>query len=157
VRESIGFRGKNIEYLERKRYYGFENNKIRRFLKLSFYTFKSMKNLRYKIANELFMINGKEYKFPLYESNIDPILRFTHLRDILTAGWIMVPRGKYTNYECNWESITNYSNGEFETKLIAALNSNEALVSLLKRAGQVNPVNKRLLTKLVRQLVAGLK
>jgi F-type H+-transporting ATPase subunit alpha len=47
--------------------------------------------------------------------------------------------------------------GEFETKLIAALNSNEALVSLLKRAGQVNPVNKRLLTKLVRQLVAGLK
>jgi len=36
--------------------------------------------------------------------------------------------------------------GEFETKLIAALNSNEALVSLLKRAGQVNPVNKRLLT-----------
>ncbi len=47
--------------------------------------------------------------------------------------------------------------GEFETKLIAALNSNEALVSLLKRAGQVNPVNKRLLTKLVRQLVADLK
>ena len=47
--------------------------------------------------------------------------------------------------------------GEFETKLIAALNSNEALVSLLKRAGQVNPVNKRLLTKLVRQLVAGFK
>jgi F0F1-type ATP synthase alpha subunit len=47
--------------------------------------------------------------------------------------------------------------GEFETKLIAALNSNEALVSLLKRAGQVNPVNKRLLTKLVRQLVNALK
>jgi len=47
--------------------------------------------------------------------------------------------------------------GEFETKLIASLDSNEALVSLLKRAGQVNPVNKRLLTKLVRQLVNSLK
>ena len=43
--------------------------------------------------------------------------------------------------------------GEFETKLIAYLNANEALVSLLKRAGQVNPIVKRLLTKLVRQLV----
>ena len=47
--------------------------------------------------------------------------------------------------------------GKFETKLIAALNTNKALASLLKRACQVNPVNKRLLTKLVRQLVNALK
>jgi len=45
----------------------------------------------------------------------------------------------------------------FETKLIAALDSNEALVSMLKRGGQINPTNKRLLTKLVRHLVNTLK
>ena len=47
--------------------------------------------------------------------------------------------------------------GEFETKLIASLDSNEALVSLMKRSGQVNPVIKRVLVKLVRQLVNSLK
>ena len=46
--------------------------------------------------------------------------------------------------------------GEFEVQLAAALANNEALVSLLKKTNQVNPVNKRLLTKLVQSLVAGL-
>jgi len=46
---------------------------------------------------------------------------------------------------------------EFETKLIASLNTNEALVSLLKRQGQINPTTKRLLTKLVRSLVDSCK
>jgi DNA polymerase elongation subunit (family B) len=115
VKESLKFRGKSIEYLERKRYHGFENNKIRHFLKLSFYSARSMRYLRYQIANNSFLISGKEHRFDLYESNIDPILRFTHLRDILTAGWIKVTKFEYSDellcYTTNWKNIQHFENG----------------------------------------------
>ena len=41
MREVLGKGVKTIEFLKRKKYYGFENNKIRSFLKLSFWNYKS--------------------------------------------------------------------------------------------------------------------
>ena len=113
---------KNIEFLERKRYYGFENNKIRKFLKLSFYSSKAMSSVRYRIESIKFKISGEYYSFQLYESNIDPVLRLTHMRDILTAGWITIKQGKYSLndesefFECSWKSINN-SSPEFNNKM----------------------------------------
>jgi len=114
---------KNMEFLERKKYYGYENNKIRKFLKLSFYSSKGMRNTRYKISETDFTISGKRYRFPLYESNIDPVLRFTHIQDILTAGWIILSQGKYSyndelNYfECNSNSVSQVTNPEYSNKI----------------------------------------
>jgi DNA polymerase elongation subunit (family B) len=111
VREALKYKGiQNIEYLERKRYYGFENNKIRKFLKLSFWSSKGLRSLRYKIENESFSISGKSYSFDLYESNIDPVLRLTHIRDILTAGWIKVKKFVESDefYTCDWKSLQDY-------------------------------------------------
>jgi len=107
VKEALNNRSiKTIEFLERKRYYGFENNKMRKFLKLSFYSSKGMRNVKYKIEKESFQIGGKEYRFELYESNIDPILRFTHIRDILTAGWIKVTNFMFEEYfVCSWNNV----------------------------------------------------
>ena len=103
---------KSIEYLERKRYYGFENNKIRKFLKLTFYSSKSMRSLKYKIANNTFNISGKDYSFPLYESHIDPLLRFTHMRDILPSGWVTAKKCEYSEselfYETDWKNISSH-------------------------------------------------
>uniref|UniRef100_A0A6C0IA14 DNA-directed DNA polymerase n=1 Tax=viral metagenome TaxID=1070528 RepID=A0A6C0IA14_9ZZZZ len=109
----------DIEFLERKRYYGFENNKVRKFLKLSFESSKKMRSMRYLLekSNDLtkrILVSGKHHIFPLYESNIDPILRFTHIRDILTAGWVKIDKGKYIfneteeYFECNWKCVNNY-------------------------------------------------
>jgi len=111
VKEAFNVKNiQNIEFLERKRYYGFENNKIRKFLKLSFYSSKGLRTMRYKIENNSFTISGTSFRFPLYESNIDPILRFTHIRDILTAGWVKV--SNYSKQEefltCNWKNISNH-------------------------------------------------
>jgi len=103
----------DISFLERKRYYGFENNKQSKFLKLSFYSLKSMKSCIYKVQNGIEVKPGKLMFFKLYESNIDPILRFMHLRDILSAGWVKVNSHNYIfnedYFECNWKSINNYA------------------------------------------------
>ena len=114
VKEALNNRSiKTIEFLERKRYYGFENNKIRKFLKLSFYSSRGMRNVKYKIEKETFQIGGKEYQFELYESNIDPILRFTHIRDILTAGWIKVTNFTFEeHFVCSWNNVSSYNENE---------------------------------------------
>jgi hypothetical protein len=109
VKNSMG--NKNVvsmDFLQRKRYYGFENNLIRKFIKISFKNAKAMNNLRYQIEKNKFnFVKG------LYESHIDPILRLTHLRDILTAGWIRV--SKYSEeyldegyFTTDWKNITNH-------------------------------------------------
>ena len=105
------FKGiQDIKYLERKRYYGFENNRIRKFLKLSFYSLKSMRSTKYRLEKKI-VIEGREYMFPIYESNIDPILRFMHLRDILSSSWIIVKQNDYTfeeHFQCHWKTINDY-------------------------------------------------
>jgi DNA polymerase delta subunit 1 len=112
---------KSIDFLERKKYYGFENNKLRKFLKLSFYSSKAMRSTRYRLEQTDFQINGIQWNFPLYESNIDPILRFTHLRDILTAGWVIVKSGQYFDnmelLECNSANVSQLTLPEYSNKL----------------------------------------
>jgi hypothetical protein len=71
--------------------------------------------MRYKLENNTFKCFGSdEHTFPLYESNIDPILRVTHLRDILTAGWIKVNNFSESEdsefLKCNWKNISNCEN-----------------------------------------------
>jgi DNA polymerase elongation subunit (family B) len=98
---------KSYDFLQRKKYYGFENNKIRKFIKLTFYSSQGMKSVKYAIEKKKYVISGKEYSFQLYESHIDPILRFTHLRDILTAGWIRSNKFLFNEsyYTADWKSI----------------------------------------------------
>jgi DNA polymerase elongation subunit (family B) len=78
-----------------------------------------MRNVRYKIEKGVhFPGRSEDMFFPLYESNIDPILRFMHLRDILSAGWITVKKGSYIfneHYECHWKNVVNYS--EYSVRL----------------------------------------
>jgi DNA polymerase elongation subunit (family B) len=55
-----------------------------------------------------------EISFLLYESNIDPLLRFLHIKNIDPCGWIKIPAGTYTinnittckiGVTCKWNSI----------------------------------------------------
>ena len=121
VKESINNKSiKSFEFLRRKKYFGFENNKMRSFLKLSFYSSKCMRNVKYQIEKNVYQVSGKEYRFELYESNIDPILRFTHIRDILTTGWIKITNyqiDESDNYTCSYKSINAYTNAESDCKI----------------------------------------
>ena len=105
----------DVSILNGKKYYGFENNKVRNFAKLSFYSSKAMNSVRYRIENREFKtVMFKNLKDPieLYESNIDPVLRLTHIRDILTAGWVEL--SEYVMEEelvvASWKSIKPYDN-----------------------------------------------
>lgn len=60
-------------------------------------------------------------EFTLYESNIDPLLRFLHLQDIEPCSWVRIPKGKFTvsqetacevDISCDWRVVQPYSCGD---------------------------------------------
>ena len=110
MKEALGRNVKNIDYLQRKRYYSFENNKLRKFLKLSFWNHRGFRSVNYRLKEPI-TVGGVQHLFPVYESNIDPVLRLTHLQDILTAGWVKIEKysiSESEEFKCSWKSIFNY-------------------------------------------------
>jgi DNA polymerase elongation subunit (family B) len=68
---------------------GFQGEKIHDFFKISCKEYGYTR----KIASEL-ASSWSDVK--IYESNVEPVLRFCHEQDINPAGWIRVPKGKYS-------------------------------------------------------------
>ena len=71
--------GVNYQKVSGKSLWGFTNNEISSFLKMSFKNLDSMKK----------MVSTCRYKrLKIYESNIDPLLRFMHRSGIQSTGWL---------------------------------------------------------------------
>jgi DNA polymerase delta subunit 1 len=65
--------------------WGFQNGELSRFLKLEFKSHKALRNCAYCIENNKFPeLHGAR----MYESNMDPVLRFMHCSGITSTGWI---------------------------------------------------------------------
>jgi DNA polymerase delta subunit 1 len=65
--------------------WGFQNGELSRFLRLEFKTHKALRNCAWAVENR----KHEELKdAKVYESNIDPVLRFMHVTGIPSTGWI---------------------------------------------------------------------
>jgi DNA polymerase delta subunit 1 len=65
--------------------WGFQNGELSRFLKMEFKSHKALRNCAYCIENNKFPeLQGAR----MYESNMDPVLRFMHCSGINSTGWI---------------------------------------------------------------------
>lgn len=90
--------GKQLSSIvERKDLFGFRNGKKYKFVKLVFNNYSSLMKSRYlfKRAITIENVTKKPTKFKLYESNFEPFMRYCHIKDILMAGWIKLPKGKF--------------------------------------------------------------
>jgi DNA polymerase elongation subunit (family B) len=129
---------------ERKSFSGFSNNKEFRFIKLIFKNTMLMrktieifigrmgegddqvsywKTHRGSDLTRFGVPVGKDetYEFQLYESNIDPLLRFLHLQDIEPCSWVRIPAEQYTHsnettshidISCNWNVIQPHKSSD---------------------------------------------
>ena len=84
----------DIVHIRKKDFWGFTNNKEFLFLRLRFSNHRGMKTAAKVISTLVHPIAGQR-KFKLYESNIEPFIRFAHLRDIKPAGWVQIAAGNY--------------------------------------------------------------
>ena len=89
----------DCKIIKRKKLYGFDGGKEHKFILFRFnntQTFNKVKNLWYGDDYKL-LENGLNYKGTktyLYESNIPPLLRFFHIKDISPSGWVALPNKK---------------------------------------------------------------
>jgi DNA polymerase delta subunit 1 len=75
--ERIG--GSSYQVVQGKDLWGFQNNEVTEFLKLNFPTLAAMKAADYKTRREPLRV---------YESNLEPLLRFMHRTGIQSTGWL---------------------------------------------------------------------
>lgn len=83
---------KNIDshkLLKRKKLYGFTNDEVFKFMKFSFRTHEQFKRTYY------YLRKVAKYKTKIYEANIDPILRFMHIQDLTSTGWVRIEKQNY--------------------------------------------------------------
>src|SRR3990167_8698184 len=107
------------QIIRAKPFYMFTGHDKTNFLKLVFSNREAFDNYRRKIqtgGNEQ-QFPQRETQFPLYEANIDPMLRMIHLRDLAPSGWIRLRGGTYTvnsmatattqlDLTCKWTDVT---------------------------------------------------
>jgi len=100
-----------IECVLKKDFWGFTNNKEFKFLKIIVNSQSMYNNLKYFFQSEGIIKEG----FKLYESNIDPFLRFIHIKEIKPCGWIKI--NKYSLEDipdtiCNWNITVDWNDIE---------------------------------------------
>jgi len=119
--------------IKRKKLYGFDGGKEHKFLAFKFnniQAFNKVKNLWYDVDRKL-LKNGLQFggtNIYLYESNIPPLLRLFHIKDISPSGWIALPNKNTIditskNTTCDYELKIDY-------KFIIPLNNKETQIPL---------------------------
>ena len=75
----------SYELLRSKDLWGFQNNELKPFMKLNFTTWAAMKACDGKLRRAL---PGEDRPLKVFESNLEPILRFMHRSGIQSTGWL---------------------------------------------------------------------
>jgi DNA polymerase delta subunit 1 len=75
--------------VRRKPFYGFSNGVSRPFLRMVFTTRHA-----YAVAAKIITSDMTSDSLKLYESNVDPVLKLIHCRDLDSAGWVRVAAWK---------------------------------------------------------------
>ena len=84
----------DVKHWRKKDFWGFTNGREFDFLRLTFTSLGGMRHLASRLRRPQRVRGiggGSAVELVAYESNIDPMLRFFHIRDLRPAGWIRVP------------------------------------------------------------------
>lgn len=123
-----------ISVVERKDINGFTNDKLFKFLKIVTKNEKTFKKCRYILSPYngqrkpvIPLISPMELNFEIYEANIEPFIRFCHIRNIKMASWCSI--SKYSLEEnsrcqidisCKWNAINPIESTDVSKLVIAS-------------------------------------
>lgn len=130
----------NHKYLstivEKKDLFGFRNGRTYKFVKVVFNNYSAMMKSRYlfKKAISIENITKRPTKFKLYESNFEPFMRFCHIKDILMAGWIRLPKGKY---QLTRETATTQVEVTIDRREVVSLREHQDMANFLQASWDI--------------------
>ena len=122
--------------VEKKDLFGFKNGTQYKFVQLVFNNYSALMKSRYlfKKATTIPNVTNKPTKFKLYESNFEPFMRYCHIKDILMAGWIRLPKGKYN---ITSDSATTQVELSIDRKLIVSMKEHQDLANFLQASWDI--------------------
>lgn len=96
----------SMKVVRKKDFWGFTNDKIFRFLKVSVKSLKLYNNLKY------YFKSLEKNDFKMYETNIDPFLKYIHTQNIRPCDWVRIEKGGYEMGDdisrCDYNIETEY-------------------------------------------------
>ena len=122
--------------VERKDLFGFRNGKRYKYVKLVFNNYTSLMKSRYlfKKAITIENVTKKPTKFKLYESNFEPFMRYCHIKDILMAGWVRLPKGKFKSTQ---DTSTTQVEVEIDKRDIVSLREYQDMANFLQASWDI--------------------
>ncbi|MBA42830.1 MAG: hypothetical protein CMF62_02335 [Magnetococcales bacterium] len=120
--------------VKRHKFYGFSNDELYNFVVLKFHGYWGFKAYEKVLKKPFFDRSISKYpkKYELYESNIEPALRFMHITNIKACGWISVVGDKLKdvsdgestvcdiNKRVNWKFINYVDNPKILPIVVAS-------------------------------------
>lgn len=112
-----------IKSIKKKNFWGFTNKKLFTFIRFACHNLKSMRALVRIFEKPIHIpkLNNKPTLYQLFESNIDPYIRFMHIAEIQPCGWISLPADKYYKTTDILPTISKYD-VEIDWQHVKALN-----------------------------------
>lgn len=111
---------KGFEIVNSCKFYGFTNYEKFKFVKLFFHTYDSMKKYSYFFSKKIYLpfISRNKIEFKVYESNIEPFLRYMHIKNLNAVGWVNIEdfepiKDKRYSSICDINIQTNSDNLQF--------------------------------------------
>lgn len=91
---------KNWDIVDRCIFKEFTNYKLFQFVRLIFHSYEGFRAYERVLNKPIknFLLGTKPMKYELYESNIEPNLRFMHTRDLQAVGWVSIKGTKYHHF-----------------------------------------------------------
>jgi DNA polymerase elongation subunit (family B) len=122
--------------VEKKDLFGFRNGKRYKYVKLVFNNYTSLMKSRYlfKKAITIENVTKRQTKFKLYESNFEPFMRYCHIKDILMAGWIRLPKGKFRSTQ---DTSTTQVEIEIDKRDIVSLREYQDMANFLQASWDI--------------------
>ncbi len=105
-----------VEYEEKKKLYGYTANKLFPCMKVSARSKEALNRLKRifldEESNPIFKLNKDLPPLDVYEANLEPMIRFFHLRNISPCGWVEVPGEPDDDgfLDCEWDDVKPVTN-----------------------------------------------
>lgn len=122
--------------VEKKDLFGFRNGKTYKYIKLVFRNYSALMKSRYLFKKPVVIPNVTKsaVKFKLYESNFEGFMRYCHIKDIYMAGWIRLPKGKYT---LTSETASTQLEVEIDRRAVISLKDKQEMAPFLQASWDI--------------------
>ena len=124
----------DVKLMKKKDFWGFHNDEKFNYVRLVFKSHAAFKAAIRIFQRDVYIygIHTKSTRYKLYESNIEPFIRFMHIKDLVSAGWVCIPEGKYEtgadilpttcqyDVSCNWKVVQKVERDKLAPLIVAS-------------------------------------